>query len=173
MKSGYLLACLRSECSYHGGTERREILGHACTNDVAVDYRGLICPMSAGVNQIVANTDCGREPPASDNARGDQNPWPVAYGRDHLSALVKLPDSIQHVAIATQLVRRPTSRRQNSNKRVGGIIAHMAVNRARVAVFSAVASVTDASYGSLVSRFLEPELRIPDLQIFVFGTYEN
>ena len=97
----------------------------------------------------------------------------MADGAYQLAGCVHLADALQGIRVAPDLVGCPAARGDQASERGGREIADRAVHLAWVAVLAAIFRLAEAGHLDLVTGLLEPQLRVPDLEILVLGSDQH
>ena len=114
--------------------ERRQILGRARGDQIAVDDDRGVLELGAGVDQVSLDSRHARGAATADDIRLGQHPAGVADGRYQFPAAVQVPDESDHGRIAAHAVWRKPARDDHAVELVGAHVAGCNVRLGRIAM---------------------------------------
>jgi len=170
-----LLACslLALKKLHHRLRERREVEGRAAGDEVAIDDGRFINPDAASVLQIVLDAARAGDATSLENLRGDGNPATVTDEGDELALLKELTRERKHLRIAPQLVRHEAAGNQQPGEvRTAGVIEQQVGLRGVTMLAGERAQFLRGETRG-VTRLFEPQLRIPEFEVFVDVIHER
>jgi hypothetical protein len=85
--------------------ELLQVLGLAAGDPVPVQHHRLVLDGGTDLLEVALDGHPGSQRAALYQARGDQELWTMAYGRDQFSRLLELPDEVDHALVRAQMVR--------------------------------------------------------------------
>src|SRR6478672_1326293 len=155
---------------------RPQVGGCPGRDEVAVHHGGLVHPVGARVDHVVADRADAGGPPALEDPGRDRHPARVADEGDRLVRAVERPYQVQHGLRAPQLVRRKSARDDQGVELTLRHLLHGGVHRHRpVALLSVYRVVVESRHGHLDVLLGQPVQRIQQLHVFevVRGQDEN